>query len=277
VLSSTHTPYLSAGVTTNGLTALPYYFAISQTYAAQSSNVYTMTGQLYGADANAKWAVVTENTPNFNDTTQAMEQILKNKGIAYCEVRPPKYYSDSDVSSAVSQAASCGAKVVYLDVDPNFWIAMVRDASAQLFTPDWVGPGITNGEDLVAGPVCGEQPSIHAAFLSPYMGLDRQPPDFSSESNPAPDSVAPERDIELLIYGASQVAYQAMLSLGSFANLTRDNLIAAMAKFSASYGPQLTVFPSINMAAGQGHFGGTGMWELQLSCTQGQYVTAGKL
>ncbi|HEX4863189.1 MAG TPA: ABC transporter substrate-binding protein [Acidimicrobiales bacterium] len=277
VLSSTHTPYFSAGVTTNGLTGLPYYFAVSQTYAAQSSNVLAMTSQLYGGDATAKWAVVTENTPNFTDTTQAMEQVLRSKGIAYCEVRPPKYYSDSDVSNTVTQTKSCGAKVVYLDVDPNFWIAMVRDASAQLFTPDWVGPGITNGEDLVATPVCGEQPSIKAAFLSPYMGLDRQPPDFSGESNPAPDAPAAERDIELLIYGASQVAYDAMLSLGSFANLTRDNLIAAMAKFSASYGSQLTVFPTVNMAGGQGHFGGTGMWELQLSCSQAQYLTAGRL
>jgi branched-chain amino acid transport system substrate-binding protein len=280
VLSSTHTPYFSAGVTTNGLTNLPYYFAISQTYAAQSSNVYTMTSQLYGSDANAKWAIVTENTPNFNDTTQAMEQVLKSKGIGYCEVRPPKYYSDSDVSNTVSQAKSCNGtqpKVVYLDVDPNFWISMVRDASAQLFTPDWVGPGITNGEDLVATPVCGEQPNIKAAFLSPYMGLDRQPTDFTSENNPAPDTPAAERDIELLIYGASQVVYDAMLSVGSFANLTRDNLNAAMARFSAGYGQQLTVFPTINMAGGQGHFGGTGMWELQLSCSQNEYLTAGKL
>jgi branched-chain amino acid transport system substrate-binding protein len=280
VLSSTHTPYFSAGVTTNGLTGLPYYFAVSQTYAAQSSNVLTMTSQLYPADANGKWAIVTENTPNFNDTTQAMEQVLRSKGIPYCEVRPPKYYSDSDVSNTVSQAKSCGGtqpKVVYLDVDPNFWIAMVRDASTQLFLPDWVGPGITNGEDLVATPVCGEQPNINAAFLSPYMGLDREPPDFASESNPAPDTPTAERDIELLIYGASQVAYDAMLSLGSFANLTRDNLIAAMARFSASYGQQLTVFPTVNMASGQGHFGGTGMWELKLSCSQNQYTTAGRL
>lgn len=280
VLSSTHTPYFSAGVTTNGLTGLPYYFAVSQTYAAQSSNVLAMTSQLYGGDATAKWAVVTENTPNFNDTTQAMEQVLRSKGIPYCEVRPPKYYSDSDVNNTVTQAKSCGGtqpKVVYLDVDPNFWIAMVRDAQLQLFAPDWVGPGITNGEDLVATPVCGEQANIKAAFLSPFMGLDRQPPDFAGESNPAPDTPTAERDIELLIYGASQVAYDAMLSLGSFANLTRDNLIATMARFSAGYGSQLTVFPTINMAAGQGHFGGTGMWELQLNCTQNQYLTAGRL
>jgi branched-chain amino acid transport system substrate-binding protein len=277
VLAASHTPYFSAGVTTNGLVGLPDYFAISQTYAAQSTEVFGMASNLYSADVKKKWAIVTEGTHNFDDATASMQHVLTSEGVPYCTIRPPKYYSDSDVSSTVSQAASCGAKVVYLDVDPNFWIAMVRDASSQLFFPDWVGPGITNGEDIVATPVCGEQANIHAAFLSPYMGLDRAPSDFSSESNPSPDTPAAERDIELLIYGTSQVVYNALLSVGSYANLTRDNLIAATTHFSASYGRQLTVFPNVSMGAGGGHFGGAGAWELQLSCSRNEYLTAGRL
>ncbi|HET6874426.1 MAG TPA: hypothetical protein VFH70_06585, partial [Acidimicrobiales bacterium] len=200
-LAATHTPYLSVGVTTNGLTGLPDYFAISQTYAAQSSEVYSMTAKLYPADVKQKWAVITENTPNFNDTTTSIEQLLSSQHISYCVIRPPKNYSQSDASAAVTSAHNCGAKVAYLDVDPNFWIDMVAAASSQLFTPDWVGPGVTNGEDLVATPVCGEQANIKAAFLSPFMGLDRQPAGFSSENNPAPDAAPADRDIEELIYG----------------------------------------------------------------------------
>lgn len=275
VLAQTHTPYFSAGVTTNGLSGLPYYFAISQTYAAQSPEVWTMTSNLYGADAKSKWAVVTENTPNFADAQQSMDQVLSAHGISYCNIPTPKYFSESDASNAVTAAHNCGAKVVYLDVDPNFWIDMVREATTQLFSPDWVGPGITNGENLVAGPVCGEQANISAAFLSPYMGLDRQPPDFSAENNPAPDTVASERDLELLVYGVSQAVYDAMLSVGSIQNLTRDNLVAAMAHFTASYGSQLTVVPTIRMNGG--HFGGTGAWELKLNCSQGEYDTSGML
>jgi hypothetical protein len=277
VLQASHTPYVSAGVTTNGLTGLPDYFAISQTYAAQSSEVYAMTAKLYPNDLKSKWAVITENTPNFTDTTQAMTQLLSAQHIPYCVIRPPKNYSQSDAGAAVSAAHNCGAKVAYLDVDPNFWIDMVAAASSQLFSPDWVGPGVTNGEDLVAAPVCGEQATIHAAFLSPFMGLDRQPSGFSAQSNPAPDGPPAERDIELLIYGTSEVIYNALLSVGSYANLTRDNFIAAMTHFTASYGSQLTVFPTINMTAGGGHFGSRGAWELQLNCAQTEYNTVGQI
>jgi branched-chain amino acid transport system substrate-binding protein len=273
VLSQSHTPYLSDGVTTNGLTGLPYYFAISQTYAAQSGEVYAMVSQLYGADLKKTWAVVTENTPNFADAQASMDSVLSQNGVHYCNVPTPKYFSEQDAANAVSAAKSCGASVVYLDVDPNFWIDMVREAQSQLFTPDWVGPGLTNGEDLVAGPVCAEQPQVKAAFLSPFPGLDRQPPDFSSENNPPPDTPAADRDIEMDIYGVSQVVYYAMLSVGSIQNLTRDNFMAALTRFSAAYGQQLTVYPTVRFNGG--HFGGTGAWEEQLNCTQTEYTTAG--
>jgi len=275
VLTQSHTPYLSAGVTTNGLQGLPYYFAISQTYAAQSPEVWTMVNNIYGADAHKTWAVITENTPNFADAQASIDAVLAHNGIHYCNVPTPKYFSEQDAANAISAARSCGAAVAYLDVDPNFWIDMVRESQAQLYAPDFVGPGITNGENLVAGPVCGEQPQIKAAFLSPFPGLDRQPPDFQSENNPAPDQPAAERDIEMLLYGTSQVIYNAMLSVGSLANLTRDNLIAATAHVSANYGKELTVFPNVNFASG--HFGGTGAWEEQLSCAKSQYTTAGVL
>jgi hypothetical protein len=234
-----------------------------------------MASSLYSSDARSKWAVVTENTPNFADAQQSIDSVLSSQHVSYCNIPTPKYFSESDAQSAVNAAHSCGAKVVYLDVDPNFWIDMVRESTASAFFPDWVGPGITNGENLVAAPVCAEQANLKAAFLSPYPGLDRQPAGFSGESNPPPDSPASERDIEMLIYGVSEVVYNAMLSAGSYANLTRDNLIAAMASFQAAYGKQLTVFPTVRF--GGSHFGGTGAWELKLNCSQQEYDTAGML
>ncbi|MHB8452665.1 MAG: ABC transporter substrate-binding protein [Mycobacteriales bacterium] len=278
VLAQSHTPYLSAGVTTNGLTSLFNYFAITSTYASQSPAVYTMANQLFASQAKGKWAIMTEATPNFNDATTSMEKVLAAHGVSYTVIRTPKYYSQSDANTAVSAAKQFGATTVYLDVDPNFWIDIVQAAQEQLYAPAWVGPGITNGENLVVGPICGEQPQVHAAFLSPYPGLDRQPPGFSAENNPAPDSPASERDIEMLIYGLSEVVYREILAVGSIANLTRDNFIASLPHFSATYninnGP-LTVMPGVNFAGG--HFGGTGMWELELSCSATEYVTEGEL
>lgn len=284
VLAKSHTPYLSAGVTTNGLTGLFNYFAISQSYAAQSPGVYTMATGLFPKAAAGKWAIVTENTPNFNDATSSMAAVLAAHHVHYTIIRTPKYYSEQDAISAVNQAHQYGATTVYLDVDPNFWIDMVGAAQQQVYAPAWVGPGITNGENLVAGPVCGEQPQVSAAFLSPFPGLDRQPAGFAGENNPPPDTPASERDIEMLIYGFSEIVYRAMLSVGSIANLTRDNFIAAMPHFAANYnasaptnvsaGP-LTVSPNLNFNGG--HFGGTGSWELELSCTAQEYVTKGLL
>ena len=273
VLASTHTPYLSAGVTTNGLTSLFNYFAISQTYAAQAPEVWTMASQLFATQAKGKWAIVTEQTPNFDDVTAAMSQVLSQHHAAFTVIRSPKVFQQSDASTAVSKAKQFGATTVFLDVDPNFWIDMVQAASQQLYTPAWVGPGITNGEDLVGGPVCGEQPTVSAAFLSPYFGLDRQPPGFSNENNPPPDAAPAERDLEMLVYATNEAEYYMLNSLGSVANLTRDNFIAAMPKFSATYGQQLDVLPTVNFKGG--HFGGTGAWVEKLDCSKAQYVTVG--
>ena len=273
VLTSTHTPYLSAGVTTNGLNNLPYYFAITRTYAAQAPAVYQMTSSLYPAQAKGKWAIITEATPNFNDVTTAAAQVLSAHHIGFTTIRTPKVFQQSDADSAVAKAKQYGATVIFLDVDPNFWIDLVRSASQQLFTPAWVGPGITNGENLVAGPVCGEQPTLSAAFLSPYFGLDRQPPGFTNETNPAPDSAPQERDLEMDVYGANEAVYYMLSSVGSIQNLTRDNFIAAMAHFTASFGKQLDVYPTISFNGG--HFGGTAMWQLKLNCQSLEYNTVG--
>jgi branched-chain amino acid transport system substrate-binding protein len=273
VLASTHTPYLSAGVTTNGLTSLFNYFAISQTYAAQAPEVWTMAGQLFSTQAKGKWAIVTEQTPNFDDVTAAMSQVLSQHHASYTVIRSPKVFQQSDASTAVSKAKQFGATTVFLDVDPNFWIDMVQAASQQLYTPAWVGPGITNGENLVGGPVCGEQPTVSAAFLSPYFGLDRQPPGFTNENNPPPDAAPAERDLEMLVYATNEAEYYMLNSLGSIDNLTRDNFIAAMPKFTAVYGQQLDVLPTIAFKGG--HFGGTGAWIEKLDCSKAEYVTVG--
>ncbi|HET6809797.1 MAG TPA: ABC transporter substrate-binding protein [Acidimicrobiales bacterium] len=273
VLASTHTPYLSAGVTTNGLTNLFNYFAISQTYAAQAPEVWTMASQLFSTQAKGKWAIVTEQTPNFNDVTAAMSQVLSQHHASYTVIRSPKVFQQSDASTAVSKAKQFGATTVFLDVDPNFWIDMVQGASQQLYTPAWVGPGITNGENLVGGPVCGEQPTVSAAFLSPYFALDRQPPGFTSQNNPPPDAAPAERDLEMLVYATNEAEYYMLNSLGSIDNLTRDNFIAAMPKFTATYGQQLDVLPTVSFKGG--HFGGTGAWVEKLDCSKAQYVTVG--
>lgn len=276
VLQASHTPYLSAGVTTNGLTTLPYYFALTQTYAAQVPEVWSMANELFPTNAKGKWAVVTEDTPNFQDVTDAIVSLLKQHHVAYKVFRTPKATSSSAAAAAVNEAESFtgrSAGTVFLDVDPNFWIDMIASSAASLYSPAWVGPGVTQGEDLVAGPVCGVQPYLKAAFLSPFMGLDREPAAFGAERNPKPDDIKIDRDVELLIYGMNETIYHAMLSVGNIDNLTRDNFINAMTRFSATYGKQLHVLPSVNFNGG--HFGSHGAWVEKLNCSKLEFTTVG--
>ncbi|HVS69302.1 MAG TPA: ABC transporter substrate-binding protein [Mycobacteriales bacterium] len=276
VLQATHTPYLSVGVTTNGLTSLPYYFAVTQTYPAQVPEVWTMANQLFPANVKGKWAIVTENTPNFEDVTKAAAAMLKAHHVTYKIIRTPKAGSASQASATVNQAEAFTGRsggTVFLDVDPNYWIDMIAAAAQSLYTPAWVGPGVTQGEDLVAGPVCGAQSYIKAAFLSPFMGLDREPKAFKQQNNPKPDDLKTNRDVELLLYGVNEMLYHALLSVGSIHNLTRDNFINAMTHFSASLGNQLSVLPTVNFAGG--HFGSTGAWIEKLSCSKLEYTTVG--
>lgn len=276
VLQSTHTPYLSVGVTTNGLTNLPYYFAITQTYAAQVPEVWTMANELYPTNAKGKWAIVTEDTPNFEDVTNAAAAMLKSHGIAYKVIRTPKAGSQAQAAATVNQAEAFTGRsggAVFLDVDPNYWIDMIAASAQSLYTPAWVGPGVTQGEDLVAGPVCGAQSYVKAAFLSPFMALDREPPAFGAENNPKPDSLKTNRDVELLLYGVNEMLYHALLSVGNINNLTRDNFINAMTHFKAQLGNQLHVLPTVNFNGG--HFGSTGAWIEKLTCSKLEYTTVG--
>jgi hypothetical protein len=276
VLRASHTPYVSVGVTTNGLTNLPYYYAVTQTYAAQMPEVWTMANQLYPTNAKGKWAIVTEDTPNFEDVTNAAVNLLKAHHIAYKVIRAPKAGSAGQAAAVVNQAAAFTGRsggTVFLDVDPNFWINMIAASGQSLYSPAWVGPGVTQGEDLVAGPVCGVQPYIKAAFLSPFMGLDREPKAFKAQNNPKPDDLKTNRDVELLLYGMNEMLYHAMLSVGSIDKLTRDNFIAAMANFKAVHGKDLSVLPTVDFKGG--HFGSTGSWIEKLSCSKLEYTTVG--
>src|SRR5439155_14098057 len=78
-------PYLSAGVTTNGLTGLKHYFAITLTYAQQASLVLR-NAQSRGLGLK-HWAVITSNTNNFKDAREAMEATLKAANIPYDDIQ----------------------------------------------------------------------------------------------------------------------------------------------------------------------------------------------
>jgi hypothetical protein len=274
VLRSSNTPYFGEGITSSGqLSSQPNYFAMSQIWSDQIPAAWQMAQQLYPKDVTGKWAIVTADSAGFDQVTSAEASFLQGHGVQFMTYRLSKYASQQDAANAVTAVRQFGATAVFVMIAPTPFIYMINAAAQQVYTPAWVGAGITNGVNVGAAAECGEQATVKAAFMSPMMGIDRAPSGFSSESNPAPDAAASSRDFELYVYGISEAMYQAMLSVGSIENLTRENILAQLPKFSAIYGQQLTVLPT--MTFNGGHFGGRGIWGLQLDCTKQQYVTVG--
>ncbi|MDT7538102.1 MAG: branched-chain amino acid transport system substrate-binding protein [Actinomycetota bacterium] len=248
-------PYLSAGVTTNGLVGLNHYFATTLTYADQSSLV------LRNAKAQGmgmkKWAVVTSRTDNFKDARNSMEAVLKQAGVPFVDIQVDAT-SDSGQQSRATQTgvqiASGGYDTVYVDTAPGYFLFMAQSASKQGFMGTYTGPGVTMTEVTVAQLTCGSTGGlIKANFLAPYPGIDRATNDFKKAYGPKYD------DIKWSLWGLSQALEQI---LNSSSSLTRQGLIASMPHMSLPNG----VYPPTKFNGG--HFGGTGAFSQKLNCSE---------
>jgi branched-chain amino acid transport system substrate-binding protein len=253
-------PYLSAGVTTNGLTSLKHYFALTLTYAQQADLVLrNARAQHYGLK---RWAVVTSNTDNFKDARDAIESVLKAAKVPYDDIQV-NATSDSNEQARAQQTGStlasgcpvaCKYDTVFVDTSPGYWIFTVGFANGQGFNGQYVGPGVTMTEVTVAELACsGTGNQLKANFLAPYPGIDRATAEFKTANNNSYD------DIYWSLWGLSQAIQQA---LDNAASLTRPAFINSLANGSLPGG----VYPPEHFNGG--HFGGTGAYSLKLNCTE---------
>jgi hypothetical protein len=245
-------PYLSAGVTTNGLTGLSNYFAFSLTYAQQSDLVLkNAKSQGYGMK---KWAVITSRTDNFKDARQSMESTLKNAGVPFDDIQVDAT-NDSGLQGRATQTgsrlATGGYDTVYVDTAPGYFVYMSQAASKQGFNGVYVGPGVTMTEVTVAQLICGPNPTIKANFLAPFPGIDKATSDFKAATGGKYD------DIYWSLWGLSQSLEQA---LNASSSLTRQGFIASLQKASLPGG----VYNPIKFNGG--HFGGTGAFSQKVNC-----------
>jgi hypothetical protein len=248
-------PYLSAGVTTNGLTGLKHYFAITLTYAQQASLVLR-NAQQQGLGMK-KWAVVTSNTNNFKDAREAMESVLKAAKVPYTDIQVDATNDNGIQQRAAAtgtQIATGGYDTVFLDTSPGYFIYMSGTASKQGFTGTYTGPGVTMTEVTVAQLVCGGTAGVvKANFLAPYPGIDRASQEFKTATNGQYD------DIYWSLWGLSQSLESA---LNASSSLTREGFIASMPHATLANG----VYPPTRFNGG--HFGGTGVYSQVMNCTK---------
>jgi hypothetical protein len=256
VLRRANVPYLSAGVTTNGLTDLPTYFATTMTYKAQSETVVKMTAQ-QGFGPAKKWGLVLSGTPNFEDAKTSMEAALKGKATSVKYYKAPKTGSDS--SAIASQLAADRPDIVYFLGQPLYFADLVRRTASPVYSPYWVGPGVSMGLNSIATVTCGNpQYNGKGFYLSPFPGYDRR------------GQVAPGQsfadDIQMNIYGLQQLLDQAFQLVKG--PLTREAFMEALGKGSLKGGVYTPA--AFN---GQTHFGGTKAYTLRSNCNTRQYET----
>ena len=255
-IQSKGVPYLSAGVTTNGLNGLKNYFALTLTYAQQASLVL-QNARKSGLGLK-KWAVITSNTNNFKDARDAMEGVLKSAGIKYDDIQ----VDATNDNGIQGRAANTGTKIatggydtVFLDTSPGYFLYMSGTASKQGFNGTYTGPGVTMTEVTVAQLVCAATAGVvKANFLAPFPGIDHATADFKKAANNSYD------DIYWSIWGLNQSLYYA---LSAATSLTRPGFIDGLSKATLTNG----VYPK-SVFSGGNHFGGTGAWAQRMNCNE---------
>jgi hypothetical protein len=255
-------PYISAGVTTNGLTGLPNYFAASLTYAQQGPTVVKMAKERDFFTAAHGWALVISDTPNFADARDSIQNALKAAGMKFTYIPVPKVGGNS--TTVANQLRAGQYETVFFLGQPLFFTEVVGKTGCNItYCPDYTGVGISMGVNTVANLACaGSGGGFLGHFLSPYPG-------FSDASKYAP-GVTFKDDIEFTIYGMSQALDQMFQSIPASLPLTRQNFIATVAKNDYKGG----IFNPAKFSSGT-HFGGTTAYYLRADCNKRQWVTDG--
>lgn len=258
-------PYLSAGVheTRPGLGAmgsLPTYFAASLTYEQQVPLLARVIASQFKGE---KVAVITADNDSLNNYHAIVDAEIKKvagSNVALSRRIPKK--TDVDAPAIATQICNSGAAAVVWNASPS---GLINVSKSMTCSPTFVGPGLTNGLNIVATAGC---PTIDGAlFYSPFPGLDKidqlDPtfrPAYREKNGSEPD------DLAIAVWGLEKLVGQMLEATGK--NLSRESFMATIAK-TRSF--DTNVYPATNFSS---RFGGTAMHLLQADCGSQQYRTA---
>ncbi|MGH9000522.1 MAG: ABC transporter substrate-binding protein [Acidimicrobiia bacterium] len=261
-------PYFSGGVNEDGLAGLNRYFAISQTYSQQSD---TLVNLIKNKIKKTKVAIVVFASPSVDGTLRSIIEAVKDAGGLQIvrSSRIGKNASDSELLSEAQQLRNSGAEVVYILAAPIPFIKLATNAQAQAYTPIWIGPGTTNGLQIVAQAGC---PSIgDAKFLSPFPQLDaiddldpNYQPAYRRYVDSSPD------DIGILQWGLNKVVHQVLRATGR--DLSRQSVFDTLTSgkvFKTNVYPDVSYDSDIRFGAKTAHL-------LEADCTTRTFRTAGR-
>jgi branched-chain amino acid transport system substrate-binding protein len=262
--ASAGVPYLSGGVNEEGLTGLKTYFAVSQSYSQQNPLLAQL---IKNQIRKQKLAIVLNNTPALNEAQKSITAAAQQAGLTIVRnSRIGKNASDSELVAEANQLRTAGAEVVYILTSPVNFIKLANAGQAQAYNPVYVGPGVTNGLNIVAEAGC---PAIGPAkFLSPFPQLDvidQYDPDYKKAYREQQNSDGD--DIGLAQWGLSKTIALMMKEAGK--DLSRQSFMSALQSgksFESKVYPVVSYGPSIRFGAKSAHL-------LEADCQTRKYKT----
>lgn len=256
-------PYLSAGVNTEGLEGLKNYFAVSMTYAQQAPLLAGLIKNRIGK-TNVGLAVL--DTPDFVDARKAaVAAIGAAGGKVVADEKIPKTAGKNETDATAANLAKAGAEVVYVLTSPTIFLNFTKSIRTQVgYDPDLVGPGITNGLNLVATAGCPDV--AKSQFLSPFPQLDvidSLDPDYRRTYQAKVRNQQPD-DIGIALWGINKVTRMMLeASAANGAELSRQKLLAGI---TSGREFKTNVFPPVRYSAAD-HFGARQAHLLRADCT----------
>lgn len=262
-------PYISAGVhersSKGSLGDLPTYFAGTLTYEQQAPIVTRVAKSVAGTGKVTLRVANNESLTNYyNVQGSSLAQALGSRYVdPGANGRIPKDTSGGDAIDVATKLCNSGADVVVWNASPS---SLLNTSASMSCTMRFVGPGLTNGLNIVADAGC---PKLDGArFLSPFPGMDRmmQNKEFraayaSKNGNAEPD------DLGAAIYAGERLIGEVLLAVGK--SLSREAFLGTMARQKVF---RTGVYPDTNFSS---RFGGTAMWDLEMDCGRREYVTVG--
>ncbi len=259
--ASVGVPYISAGVTENGLDGLYNYFTTSMTYAQQGPLLADMLVTKLGAKSENN-GMLRFDTPNFQDAHDAFISGMNKQGAKVVYDRAvSKGSGQAEAQTVVQEMKAAGIENVYVLTSPVWWLQVLKAADTQNYQPQWVGVGITMGFDTVANVGCKGGAIDRAKFFHPFpawIDIDRFDPDYEK----AMRTVYPEDcnnsgcGDDFVIVGYSAGRQIGLLLEAAGRNLTRESFIASTEKarnIKAPGTPELNFSPNDHFGADQVH------------------------
>jgi ABC-type branched-subunit amino acid transport system substrate-binding protein len=264
--ASVGVPFISAGVTENGLTGLFNYFTTWMTYPDQGPLLADMMVSRLKARGE-KNGMLRFDTPNFQDGHDAFIAAMEKRGATVEYDRAvSKGAGQAEAQAIVQEMKTLGIENVYAMVAPVWFLQVLKAADTQNYHPQWVGIGLFMTIDTVTRVGC---PNIDKSlFFSPFPAwVDRNK--YDTEYDKAMEAIHGGQGDDFVWLGWSVSKQIRALLENAGANLTREGFIAATEKVRNLKTPAM---PVLNYSPAD-HFGAEQMHLSEARCSDQRWHT----